>query len=75
MMGGSGEAAGLVILEAVLLATAWFVYAIGEAGRQTWMAWKYGNRKQGYKADPFETKLWFGGIFMGFNVLIFGFLR
>ena len=70
-MDGSGGAVGFLILEAMLVATAWFLYGMGEAGRQTWMAYKYGDRDSGYQADPFEAKVWFGVIFVALNVPVF----
>jgi uncharacterized membrane protein YidH (DUF202 family) len=64
-------AIGFLIIEAFLVATAWFVIGLGVAGWQTWMAWRYGDRDSGYSTDPYEIKVYFGVLLVVFNVVVF----
>ena len=64
------NAIGFLILEAMLIATAWFVIGLGVAGWQTWMAWRYGDRDSGYQMDPYETKVYFVSLLVVFNIVI-----
>jgi hypothetical protein len=64
------NAIGFLIIEAFLIATAWFVVGLSVAAYQTWMAWRYGDRDSGYSTDPYEVGLGFVVLLVVFNVVV-----
>lgn len=71
---GGGEAIGFLLLQAVLLSVAWFFVSLWEAGWVTWMQHRHGADLE-FKPDPVETKYRMYGLMVGFNVVVFVFLR
>jgi hypothetical protein len=47
----------VVVLELVVLATAWFLVSVWQASWKTYMGWRYGSDRV-YVTDPWETKVW-----------------
>lgn len=71
---GSGAAIGFLLLQAVLFPVAWFFVSLWEVGRITWMQHRHGADLE-FKPDPVETKYRMIGLMVGFNVVVFVFLR
>ena len=74
MMGGDGGAVGFLFLQAVLAAVAWFCVSLWEAGWLTYMQHQHGDEYE-YQLDPFETRAWMFTLVVGFNVVVYLFLR